>query len=90
MVTGIGVSSTAEGWRQPARPRGALDLELQSRFYEALHRALRVSRRLEYEPAGTFIWCWWTDPDAGGALERGFTPQNKPAQAWLGRMLRAR
>ncbi len=90
LVTEIGISSTAGGWRQPSRPLGALDLDLQTRFYDGLMRALQIGRRQEIAPAGLFLWCWWTDPESGGSAERGFTPQHKPAEAALGRALRVR
>jgi len=90
LVTGIGISSTAGGWRQPSRPKGELDLELQTRFYAGLMKALQLGRRQEFAPAGLFAWCWWTRPESGGATDRGFTPQNKPAQAAFGRALQVR
>jgi hypothetical protein len=90
LVTGIGISSTADGWRQPSRPQGELDLDLQRRFYDGLMHALQQGNRQKVSPAGLFTWCWWTSPQSGGASERGFTPQNKPAEAALERALHVR
>ena len=33
--------------------------------------------------AGVYIWNWSTDPNAGGAGDTNYTPQNKPAQQTL-------
>lgn len=90
LVCGIGISSSAEGWAQPSRPQGGVDLDLQVRFYDALLRALQIGRKQSIAPAGLFTWCWWSDPQSGGLQERGFTPQNKPAEAALGRALHVR
>ena len=32
---------------------------------------------------GTLIWCWLTDPDAGGPTNTDFTVQSKPAESTL-------
>ncbi len=90
LICGIGISSSAEGWAQPSRPQGGIDLDLQVRFYEALLRALQIGRKQSIAPAGLFTWCWWSDPESGGLQDRGFTPQNKPAEAALGRALHVR
>jgi len=90
LITGIGISSTEEGWRQPARPLGAENLNAQLRFYDAVTRALKVTRRQELAPAGLFTWCWWTDPASGGPIDRGFTPQHKPAEEAFGRLLQGK
>ena len=90
LICGIGISSSADGWMQPSRPGGKLDLDLQLRFYEGLLRALQIGRKQAIAPAGLFTWCWWSDPESGGEQDRGFTPQNKPAEAALGRALHVR
>ncbi|MEO6708776.1 MAG: hypothetical protein ABI054_12000 [Planctomycetota bacterium] len=89
LVTGIGISSTDEGWRQPSRPLGAKNLDVQVRFYNAVRRALQASRQQDLAPAGLFTWLWWTDPASGGPADRGFTPQHKPAEEALGRLLQS-
>lgn len=88
LVTGIGLSSSHAAWREPWRSRGELDLELQKNFYQGLLRALQAAPPGQPFPVGVFTWCWWSDPNAGGPTDRGFTPQNKPAEAVLRRVLR--
>jgi len=88
LVTGLGLSSSSGAWREPWRMRGELDLELQKRFYQGLLRARESWPPEQPWPAGMFLWCWWSDPQAGGPADRGFTPQNKPAEAALRRVLR--
>ncbi|HUR26556.1 MAG TPA: hypothetical protein VM509_00100 [Planctomycetota bacterium] len=90
LVMSIGVSSTADGWREPSQPSGEIDLGVQAHFYQGLMKAQQLGARQQFTPAGIFTWCWWTDPARGGAHDRGFTPQNKPAQAALGRALQVR
>ncbi len=90
LICGIGISSSADGWAQPSRPQGGVDLELQVRFYDGLLRALQIGRKQAIAPAGLFTWCWWSDPQSGGTMDRGFTPQNKPAEAALARALHVR
>jgi hypothetical protein len=33
--------------------------------------------------SGTLIWCWFTDPNAGGTKDTDFTVQGKPAEQTL-------
>ena len=56
-----------------------LDLEEQADCYEALLSESQDENWL----AGIFWWNWETNPNAGGPLDSGFTPQNKPAQCVL-------
>jgi hypothetical protein len=55
---------------------GNLDLQEQVDCYEAL--LSECSTRDWW--LGAFWWNWETDPNAGGLMDTGFTPQNKPAQ----------
>jgi len=55
---------------------GELDPELQTNCYQALLESF-WERPWFY---GVYWWYWGTNPKMGGALNRGFTPQNKPAQ----------
>ncbi len=67
-------------------PQGPLDLELQSRCYEALFQSTWG------EPwfRGLFLWKWHRDDRREGGPEgRGFTPQRKPAEAVARRWFRA-
>jgi hypothetical protein len=65
-----------------------LDLEVQKQFYLGLLRSFQLGSEHSPWPAGIYAWCWWTDPAAGGMQDRGFTPQNKPAEVVLRRALR--
>jgi len=66
--------STDEPWQYVAI--GELDLEVQSNCYEALLESF-WDKPWFY---GVYWWYWGTHPKMGGELNRGFTPQNKPAQ----------
>jgi hypothetical protein len=55
---------------------GALDLELQADCYQALLETF-WDRDWFY---GVYWWRWGTDVRLGGATNRGFSFQNKPAQ----------
>jgi hypothetical protein len=65
-------------WLWP--PPSSVDVDEQADCYEAL---LSVCRTRPWWK-GVFWWNWETDPDAGGLADRGFTPQNKPAEDVLG------
>lgn len=91
VFTEIGYRSTAdaaiEPWRWPRRGRGgqveAVDLEVQSRCYEAFFRAVWPRPWL----AGAYFWKWY--PSGGpGAGDPDFTPQGKPALEVLRRAFR--
>lgn len=66
--------ATDEPWQHT--PVGELDLELQVNCYQALLESF-WDRPWFY---GLYWWYWGTNPKMGGPLNRGFTPQNKPAQ----------
>lgn len=68
-------------WESPEQRTAPVDLALQA---EVLQRWRQV---LEQQPGitGLAIWCWYTDPRAGGPRDSDFTPQNKPAQAVFAR-----
>ena len=81
-VAELGVRS-AQGslsapWESPEQQELPVDLDLQLNVLEAWLEALQT-------PAieGIAIWCWYTDPAAGGPEDTDFTVQNKPAQAIL-------
>jgi hypothetical protein len=46
--------------------------------------ALSRAREQKLELAGVYVWNWSTDP--GNNDERGFSPQNKPAERVLERI----
>lgn len=66
--------ATDEPWQHI--PLGELDLELQVNCYQALLESF-WDRPWFY---GLYWWYWGTNPRMGGSLNRGFSPQNKPAQ----------
>lgn len=67
-------------WESPEQRTADVDAGLQARVLAEWKRVLT-----RYGVAGIGIWCWYTDPDAGGAGDSDFTVQNKPAQAVFGR-----
>jgi hypothetical protein len=84
LVSEIGCSSTAKAWRNPSRAIGEASPEAQRAFYDALELALSRAREQKLELAGVYVWNWSTDP--GNNDERGFSPQNKPAERVLERI----
>ncbi|MET0290328.1 MAG: glycosidase-like protein [Pseudoxanthomonas sp.] len=68
-------------WESPEQRRAQVDLGLQAQVLK------RWRYTLEHQPGitGLAIWCWYTDPDAGGRRDSDFTPQNKPAQSVFAR-----
>ncbi len=78
-VAEVGVRS-AEGslsapWKSPEQEELPVDLELQQAILDGWLSAL-AQPGIE----GVAIWCWYTDPAAGGPEDTDFTVQNKPAQ----------
>jgi len=63
-------------WKSPEEEELPVDLELQETI---LTKWKSVLDRPGIEGMG--IWCWYTDPDAGGENDTDFTVQNKPAQS---------
>ena len=66
-------------WESPEQRTGGVDLELQSRAIPAARSSLVTVAAID----AFFVWCWYTDPHAGGATDTDYTPQNKPAQRVL-------
>lgn len=62
-------------WESPEQRELPVDLELQKTILEKWKSVLN-------QPgiAGMGIWCWYTNPDAGGENDTDFTVQNKPAE----------
>jgi hypothetical protein len=56
-----------------------IDLQEQADCYNAALEAFKDKTWFK----GWFWWNWETDPNAGGASDKYFTPQNKPAQTVL-------
>jgi len=57
-------------------PRSEVNLELQKNYYESL-LATFWDKDWFY---GVYWWYWGTNVKMGGLYNRGFTPQNKPAE----------
>lgn len=71
--------SLAMPWESPEQRAAAVDLPLQAKVLLQWRQVLEDSTI-----AGLSIWCWYTDPDAGGAQDSDFTPQGKPAARVFG------
>ncbi len=71
--------SLAAPWESPEQRQAAVDTRLQ---VQVLREWIRVLAGHGVQGIG--IWCWYTDPDAGGMRDSDFTVQNKPAQAIFG------
>ena len=69
--------------------QGELDLDEQRRLYAAVAEAVARLRAEGENLRGLYFWEWSAEPEAGGAEDRSFTPQNKPAEAVLGEMFRS-
>ncbi|WP_165421885.1 glycoside hydrolase family 113 [Pseudoxanthomonas winnipegensis] len=63
-------------WESPEQRTANVDLALQARVLGEWKQVLA-----RHGVVGIGIWCWYTDPAAGGASDSDFTVQNKPAQA---------
>lgn len=80
LVTEFGFSSTSGGWRVASFPEGDYDGLMQQRLYEAWGDALGRMSLPQLPRGGAYVWNWSTDPLAGGADDRGYTPLGKPAE----------
>ena len=74
--------SSVRPWEWPRRFEPAIDLEEQSRCYQA------VLETFWNEPwfYGMYWWKWFSDLEQGGVRHGGFTPRHKPAEQ-IGRMV---
>ncbi|WP_017910552.1 glycoside hydrolase family 113, partial [Xanthomonas sp. SHU 199] len=73
--------SLAAPWESPEQRTAEVDTALQAQVLREWREVLDAQPRI----AGIALWCWYTDPDAGGARDSDFTVQHKPAQAVLKR-----
>ncbi|MCW0453570.1 glycoside hydrolase family 113 [Xanthomonas sacchari] len=73
--------SLAAPWESPEQRTAEVDTALQAQVLREWRDVLDAQPRI----AGIALWCWYTDPDAGGARDSDFTVQHKPAQAVLKR-----
>jgi hypothetical protein len=81
ILTEIGCRSVAGGAQNPWdwQRQGAVDLSVQTNFYEAACRAVSGFSWLR----GMYWWQWSPDPDDGGTNDTGYTPHGKPAEEVL-------
>ncbi|MFH1995917.1 MAG: hypothetical protein ABIJ27_02840 [Candidatus Omnitrophota bacterium] len=81
LFTEAGYSSSPGAARSPWEERmpGSADLELQKNCYQALFEILWQKKWF----TGIYWWRWNTNARAGGCHNKGFTPQNKPAEEVL-------
>ena len=77
IFTEIGYRSTDGANMNPWawKKKGKVDLEEQALCYKAVKKTFKEKPWLE----GIYWWHWVPDPEAGGATDTGYTPQNKPA-----------
>lgn len=66
-------------WASPEQRSGPVDLALQARALAAARRVVAQSGAID----ALLVWCWYTDPEAGGRNDTDFTPQGKPAMESL-------
>ena len=78
LLTEIGYKSTLDAIDEPWQytAMGELDLQMQVKCYQALLESF-WDKPWFY---GIYWWYWGAHPNMGGESNRGFTPQNKPAQ----------
>ncbi|MGY4707465.1 glycoside hydrolase family 113 [Candidatus Bipolaricaulota sp. J31] len=82
IFTEIGYRSLDGALREPWNwtSTGTPDPEEQARGYRAFFEAVWGKPPWF---AGVFFWYWEVDPAAGGPMDTGYTPQNKPAEGIL-------
>lgn len=81
LLTRLGYRSVEGAAATPPDPESEPppDLQAQADAYQAALEAFWGRPWL----AGMYWWAWDTDPTAGGAEDRGYTPYRKPAEAVL-------
>ena len=81
LITEIGFTSSAQPWKNPHQEdrQAAVDLEAQRRCYEAMYQAFFNSGGNRNWLAGMYWWKWPSTLEEGGARDRQFTPNGKPA-----------
>ncbi|MBN1354362.1 MAG: glycoside hydrolase [Candidatus Omnitrophica bacterium] len=78
------ISAASQPWEHVPGP--AVDLELQRDCYKAIVDTF-WDKEWFY---GAYWWSWGTDERMGGNFNRGFTPQNKPAQDYIEELYKKR
>ncbi|MCC8537093.1 glycosidase-like protein [Xanthomonas axonopodis pv. poinsettiicola] len=72
--------SLAAPWESPEQRTAAVDTRLQLQVLQQWRTVLQA-----HGMDGIALWCWYTDPTAGGPGDSDFTVQGKPAQQVLAR-----
>ncbi|ATB59942.1 putative XagD protein [Xanthomonas citri pv. fuscans] len=72
--------SLAAPWESPEQRTAAVDTRLQLQVLQQWRKVLQA-----HGVEGIALWCWYTDPKAGGPGDSDFTVQGKPAQQVLAR-----
>ncbi|KAB7765486.1 glycoside hydrolase family 113 [Xanthomonas maliensis] len=72
--------SLAAPWESPEQRAAQVDTGLQLQVLRQWRQVLQA-----HGMAGIALWCWYTDPKAGGSEDSDFTVQGKPAQQVLAR-----
>ncbi|MCE4369551.1 glycoside hydrolase family 113 [Xanthomonas hortorum] len=72
--------SLAAPWESPEQRAAAVDTRLQLQVLQQWRKVLQA-----HGVEGIALWCWYTDPKAGGPGDSDFTVQGKPAQQVLAR-----
>jgi hypothetical protein len=75
LVTEIGYQSANGTNTAPFGIAGTFDSQEQKQTYEAAFAALNNRSMVK----GLFLWVWDPNPNVDGALDTGYSPQNKPA-----------
>ncbi|MDX6082475.1 glycosidase-like protein [Xanthomonas campestris pv. incanae] len=70
--------SLAAPWESPEQRTAAVDTKLQLQVLQQWRAVLQA-----HGVEGIALWCWYTDPKAGGPGDSDFTVQGKPAQRVL-------
>lgn len=85
LITEVGYRSITGASAAPYdyRKTGPLDLGEQARAYTALLGMVHDSSII----AGVHLWEWSANPNAGGPQDKTYTPQRKPAQAVMKRLM---
>ena len=72
--------SLAAPWESPEQRTAAVDTRLQLQVLQQWRKVLQA-----HGVEGIALWCWYTDPKAGGPGDSDFTVQGKPAEQVLAR-----
>jgi hypothetical protein len=84
----VGFPSSSRAWWDTSLGQGELDLEEQMRLYSSFAGALGRVRAETDLIKGTYLWRWEIEPGSGGARDRGFSPQGKPAETVIENLYR--